>query len=156
MDIRLAHYGWRHDDLAMGIVVGIALVVGVMLVRYRPESSSWLTVGPALTLGSLYLLTTLIEGRYAARAGVTVGLGLIAIAIGGVRRLSAPLVIGTLTPIAAILIMSGPALAQLSLWLWVALGGAFLIGLAMMIERTVVTENGDRQRVIEVVAKSFR
>ena len=156
LDVRLAQYGWRHDDLAMGILVSVGLVFGVMLARYRPESSSWLTVSPALTLGSLYLLTTLIEGRFAARAGVTVGLGLIAIAVGGVRRLSAPLVIGTLTPIAAIVIMSGPALAQLSLWLWVALGGAFLIGLAMMIERTVVTENGDRQRVIEVVAKSFR
>jgi hypothetical protein len=142
-------------DLANLIAVTGALFAGTVLCRYLPTTSSWLAFGPALTWGSLYLLFTQHSSQ-PTRAGVTIGFAIVAIAIGGLRRSAAPLLIGSLTTIATIVIMVGPALAKLSLWLWVALGGAFLIGLAMLIERKVVDESGERHRVLENVLKGYR
>jgi hypothetical protein len=156
LDNNLTQYGWQSSDLAMAIIIGIMLLVGAALARSRPELSSWAYSGPPLVLAALYLLDTLPSTYAPARAGVTVGLAVMAIAVGALRRLGAPLVLGSVVTIATLLLMVGPKLAQLSLWLWVAIGGAVLLALAMMIERTVVSENGERQRVIELVMKSFR
>ncbi len=145
----------QYNDLANLFVVTGALFAGMLLCRSRPATSSWLAYGPALAWGSLYLLLTQHSSQ-PTRAGVTIGLAIVAIAIGGLRRSAAPLLIGSLTTIATIVIMVGPALAKLSLWLWVALGGAFLIGLAMLIERRVTDESGEQHRVLENVLKGFR
>jgi hypothetical protein len=60
------------------------------------------------------------------------------------------------TTIATLLVVVGPKLASLSLWLWVAVGGAFLIGLAMMIERKVTDAEGDQHRVVELIWRGYR
>ncbi len=147
--------GSQTEDLANLLGVTGALFAGMVACRYRPTISSWLAYGPALAWGSLYLLFTQHSSQ-PGRAGVTIGLAIVAIAIGGLRRSAAPLLIGSLTTIATIVIMVGPALAKLSLWLWVAVGGAFLIGLAMLIERKVVDESGEQHRVLEKVLKGYR
>ncbi len=146
--------GQRYDLPNLLVVTG-ALFGGMLLCRYRPTTSSWLAYGPALAWGSLYLLFTQHSSQ-PTRAGLTIGLAIVAIAIGGLRRSAAPLLIGSLTTIATIVIMVGPALAKLSLWLWVAVGGAFLIGLAMLIERKVIDDSGEQHRVLEKVLKGFR
>jgi hypothetical protein len=145
----------QQEDLANVLLVTGALFAGMLLCRYRPTTSSWLAYGPALAWGSLYLLLTQHNSE-PGRAGVTIGLAIVAIAVGGLRRSAAPLLIGSLTTIATIVIMVGPALAKLSLWLWVAIGGAFLIGLAMLIERKVQDESGEQHRVLEKVLKGYR
>jgi hypothetical protein len=147
--------GSLREDFANLLAVTGALFAGMVLCRHRPTTPSWLAYGPTLAWGSLYLLFTQHSSQ-PTRAGVTIGLAIVAIAIGGLRRSAAPLLIGSLTTIATIVIMVGPALAKLSLWLWVALGGAFLIGLAMLIERKVVDESGEQHRVQENVLKGFR
>jgi hypothetical protein len=147
--------GSLREDLANLLVVTGALFAGMVLCRYRSNTSSWLAYGPALAWGSLYLLFTQHSSQ-PTRAGLTIGLAIVAIAIGGLRRSAAPLLIGSLTTIATIVIMVGPALAKLSLWLWVAVGGAFLIGLAMLIERKVVEKSGEPHRVLENVLRGFR
>lgn len=149
------HYGWRNTDLAMALVVGAALLGGALLTRYRPQIRSWASFGPALGCGAVYALTTL-DVALPARAGVTIGLAIVAIAVGGLRRMAAPLMVGSVTTIATLLVMVGPKLASLSLWLWVAVGGAFLIGLAMMIERKVTDAEGDQHRVVELIWRGYR
>jgi hypothetical protein len=145
----------QQQDLANLLLVTGSLFAGMLLCRSRPTTSSWLAYGPALVWGSLYLLSTQ-HSNQPSRAGVTIGFAIVAIAIGGLRRSAAPLLIGSLTTIATIVIMVGPALAKLSLWLWVAVGGAFLIGVAMLIEHKVVDESGEQHRVLEKVLKGFR
>jgi hypothetical protein len=147
--------GWQQRDLASILLVTSALFAGMVLCRYRSNTSSWLAYGPGLAFGSLYLLLTQHSGQ-PGRAGITIGLAIVAIALGGLRRSAAPLLVGSLTTITTIVIMVGPALAKLSLWLWVAVGGAFLIGLAMLIERKVVDESGEQHRVLEKVLKGYR
>jgi hypothetical protein len=151
----LAKSAGQQQDLANLLLVTGSLFAGMLLCRSRPTTSSWLAYGPALVWGSLYLLSTQ-HSNQPSRAGVTIGFAIVAIAIGGLRRSAAPLLIGSLTTIATIVIMVGPALAKLSLWLWVAVGGAFLIGVAMLIERKVVDESGEQHRVLEKVLKGFR
>jgi hypothetical protein len=145
----------QQHDLANLLVVTGALFAGMLLCRSRPATSSWLAYGPALAWGSLYLLVTQHSGQ-PTRAGITIGFAIVDIAIGGLCRSTAPLIIGSFTTIATIVIMAGPALAKLSLWLWVAVGGAFLIGLAMLIERKVTDDAGEKHRVLENVLKGYR
>jgi hypothetical protein len=145
----------EQNDLANMLLVASALFAGMVLCRHRPATSSWLAYGPALAWGSLYLLLTQ-HGSQPGRAGLTIGLAIVAVAVGGLRRSAAPLLIGSFTTIATIVIMAGPALAKLSLWLWVAIGGAFLIGLAMLIERKVTDDAGEKHRVLENVLKGYR
>ena len=151
----VAESAGQQEDLANLLLVTGAVFAGMLLCRDRPTTSSWLAYGPALAWGSVYLLVTQHSSQ-PTRAGVTIGLAIVAIAIGGLRRSAAPLFIGSLTIIATIVIMVGPALAKLSLWLWVAVGGAFLIGLAMLIERKVTNESGEQHRVLEKVLKGYR
>jgi hypothetical protein len=59
----------------------------------------------------------------------------VAMAIGGWKRLSAPLVIGSALLTTTIVIASGSQLASLPGWSWLVLGGIALLGLAATIER---------------------
>ena len=58
------------------------------------------------------------------------------------RRLAAPLVLGTAMIATTVAAAAGPRLADLDTWVWLAVGGAALIGLAVLVERTVNGEDG--------------
>ena len=62
-------------------------------------------------------------------------IGIVAIAVGGWKRMGAPLVIGTALLTTTVIIASGAQLASLPGWTWLVLGGIVLLGVAAMIER---------------------
>ena len=51
--------------------------------------------------------------------------------------MAAPLIIGTATIGATIVVSAGPRLAELDSWMWLAAGGLGLIALAVLVERRV-------------------
>jgi hypothetical protein len=132
----LTPLGFTVADLNVTAIV-IALAVAGIFVRRLTTSSSWLAYGAALAVAAVHLIATVAEGHEPARAGVAIGIGMIAVLIGAWRRLAAPLFVGTGLVVVPTIIMAGPSLAKLSMWLWVALGGVVLIAAAVVIERAV-------------------
>jgi hypothetical protein len=132
----VAPHGITVADLNVTAIV-LALTAAGLLVRRFVTATSWLAFGPALTVAAVHLISTVSTTQQPGRAGVAIGVGVLALVVGGLRKLGAPLFIGTGLVIAPTIIMVGPALATLSMWLWVALGGAALIAAAIVIERTL-------------------
>ena len=75
-----------------------------------------------------------VNGMWATVAGISVGI--LSVGVGGIRRLAAPLVIGTGLLATSILVSAGERLSTAPAWTWIASGGAGLLVLAGMIERT--------------------
>ncbi|MCB0969891.1 MAG: hypothetical protein KDB37_23865, partial [Ilumatobacter sp.] len=71
---------------------------------------------------------------WALPAAVT--FGVTAAAIGAWRRLAAPLVAGTAITAATTFVAMGSDLRAVPTWMWLALGGVALLGIAVLIERT--------------------
>lgn len=132
----LTPYGVTGADVNVAAVV-LALLVAGYLAQRIAHTSSWLAYGPGLAVAAVHLLSTVSNTMSPARAGIAVGCGVAAVLVGGVRRLAAPLVAGTVMVGATTAIMVGPSLGKLSMWLWVALGGTVLIVAAIIVERSV-------------------
>jgi hypothetical protein len=113
------------------------LLLGVgSAVRHRHAISSWLATGPGLALVTTWLLASQIEpgADWATLSALVIGIS--ATAIGGRRRLGAPLVAGTVMVVGTLLISAGPRLATAPTWAWIAVGGTGLLILAALIERS--------------------
>jgi hypothetical protein len=131
---RLARYDFTGADLVALAVSAAMLLVGLGL-RRRQGVSTWLAYGPGLALISTWLaaVETQRGADWATMAGILIGV--VSIAIGGWRRLAAPLVIGSALLTTTVVIASGSQLASLPGWSWLVLGGIALLGLAATIER---------------------
>jgi hypothetical protein len=131
---RLARYNVTSADL-LALVVGAAMLLAGVGMRRWQVVSTWLAYGPGLALISAWVASVETSRRadWATMAGLLIGI--VAIAVGGSRRMSAPLVIGTGLLTTTVVIASGSQLASLPGWSWLVLGGVVLLALAMMIER---------------------
>ena len=98
--------------------------------------SSWLAYSPGLAMAGTWLIATQLEpGTDWATFG-TLNVATVALAVGGVRRLGAPLVLGTIMVIVTILVSAGERLAATPTWAWIAVGGVGLLVIAALIERS--------------------
>jgi hypothetical protein len=97
--------------------------------------SSWLAYGPGLALLGAWVAAVQSQrgDDWATMAGLLIGI--VAIAVGGWRRMSAPLVIGSGLLVTTVAIASGAQLASLPGWSWLVVGGMGLLGLAVALER---------------------
>lgn len=131
----IAPYGATGTDVAMAAAV-LALLGGGVVMRGRLAVSSWLAYGPGLATATAWLLASQLEPAtgWATLGGLAIGT--IAIAVGGVRRLAAPLVTGTLLLTGTIVVSAGPRLSAAPTWAWIAGGGAALLAIAAAIERS--------------------
>jgi hypothetical protein len=132
----LARYDFTGADLAALTAGAAMLLVGVGIRRWQ-SVSTWLAYGPGLALLSAWV-SAVDTGRHAdwsAMAGLLIGIT--AIAVGGWKRMAAPLVIGTALLTTTVVIASGSQLASLPGWSWLVVGGVALLGLAAAIERRV-------------------
>lgn len=131
----IAPYGATGQDLALGAAAAALLGGGVALRRVQ-QPSTWLAYSPGLGLAFAWLLVAQLgdDADWATFAGLVVGV--LAVGIGGARRLAAPLVIGTFGLVASGVISIGARLASAPTWTWIAIGGFALLCLAAMLERS--------------------
>ncbi|MAT03592.1 MAG: hypothetical protein CL424_00885 [Acidimicrobiaceae bacterium] len=122
-------------DLWMFATATVALVVGSAL-RRTTGITSWLAYGAGLTIGGLWLVGAQIDRGPVWALPAAVTLGVTAAALGAWSRLAAPLVIGTVITAATTFVAMGSDLRAVPTWTWLALGGASLLGVAVVIERT--------------------
>jgi hypothetical protein len=153
---------WTH--LATGevqVTEAYVLPVAVHLVlagararRVRPLSS-WVAYGPAIGLLGLSALDERLGGGAGWHALVAGCIGVAAVAAGGWRRLSGPLVIGTALVVSVTLHETLAAVASVPTWLWLATGGTVLLGLGVQLERTDTSPVEAGRRVVDVMTERF-
>jgi hypothetical protein len=155
----VARQAGRHGitpvDLLVVLIVMVMAAVGAVVNEARPELRSWVVAGPAIGLGATYLVGSVVAQR-AASGRLLFGLvgGVVLVGIGGIRRLAAPLVLGTATLLALLAIAAWSALGSTSVWAWLGIGGSALLTLA------VISEHGDRdtpatRRLVELVWERY-
>ena len=157
----IAPYGADGSDVAIA-AASLVLLLGGGLLRRTAGVSSWLAYSPGLGMAGTWLVATQFEaGADWATFGALI-VGVIALAVGGVRRLGAPLVLGTLLVITTIVMSAGARLAAAPTWLWIAVGGIGLLVIAALVERSErpllpVGRRSDQQRsLLEQFCEEFR
>ncbi len=155
---RAEQIGLRPADLAVSLGVILLLSAGFWIRHARIASSSWVAYGPGLLLAGAHLVSTEIASPQSGRLATALALGIVAMTIGGWRRLGAPLVIGSGLTIIALVTSFGHELAALPVWAWIATGGVLLLAVAGLIERrtpanTATGEPG--RRLVQVVWQQF-
>ncbi|SCL39512.1 hypothetical protein GA0070624_6593 [Micromonospora rhizosphaerae] len=116
---------------------GLALAAGLVALRTRPGLNSWLAFGPGLGAALLpSLVSVLVAPDPQPWRRLALGVAaLVAVLVGAVRRWQAPVLLGAaaLVPLALHELVRGWDL--LPRWIFLALGGLALIGLAATYER---------------------
>ncbi|MBI2705782.1 MAG: hypothetical protein HYX32_10910 [Actinobacteria bacterium] len=118
---------------------------------------SWVAYGPAFALLGGTALLERIGGQGTVHAIVAGAVGVIAVIMGGTRRLAAPLFLGTAILIALTgyeVFALGPH-TQVPTWVWLAVGGAILLATGIVMERhdTGPLETG--RRIVDTVHERF-
>lgn len=131
----IAPYGVTGVDFVVGVLAIVVLVAG-WFARRSQAITSWLAYGPGLALAGTWLLASQLEARSDWATFGALSVGITALAVGGWRRLGAPLVAGTIMLGATILLSAGPRLATTPTWTWIAAGGVGLLVVAALIERS--------------------
>jgi hypothetical protein len=82
----------------------LALIVGLLEIRRRPELGSWVAYGPALVAGfAPSLAIVIISDSPPLRRVLLILAGVVAVAIGALRRQKAPVVVGSVVTVIATL-----------------------------------------------------
>ena len=130
----IAPFGATGADLAMAAIAIGLLVVGAGA-RRGATVSSWLAYGPGLAIASTWSVVRQLDPTADWATVAALALGVAALAVGGWRRLGAPLVVGTVVVVASLVISAGPRLAEAPTWSWIAAGGVALLVVAGLVER---------------------
>lgn len=113
-----------------------ALIVGALALRARPALSSWVTYGPGLTAALLPSLASILVAGDQPWRRLLLGVGALVVVLAGAHwRRQAPAVLGGATLAIAALYEVVGAWDRLPRWIFLALGGLALIGLAITYER---------------------
>ena len=145
----IAPYGADGGDLALLVATAVLIGVGA-IVRGAQGVSSWLAYSPGLGMAAAWLLATQLDDASTWATLLALTIGVAATAVGGTRRLGAPLLIGTVMIVASVGISAGSRLAAAPTWLWIAAGGLGLLVLAAVVERSdrPLIVSGDSQRSV--------
>ncbi len=151
----LEPFGIDGQDLALG-AASVALILAGLAIRATIRPSTWLAYSPGLGTAVAWLLVSqnAPDGDWATLGALLVGV--VAVGIGGARRLGAPLVLGTVALVGTLLISAGPRLAAAPTWAWIAVGGIGLLTVAALVERSErpLLPIGER-REVESLVESF-
>lgn len=131
----ISPYGADGGDIALA-AVSAALVLAGWLLRRTIPVSTWLAYSPGLGMAGTWLIATQLDTRTDWATFGALIVGVLALAIGGVKRLGSPLVLGTLMVVSTIVVSAGPRLATTPTWAWIAVGGVGLLVMAALIERS--------------------
>jgi hypothetical protein len=152
----LAPFDFRGADMAVFGQGAALLLLGIGLRRWQ-RVTTWLAYGPGLALVLTWTATVQItrSADWATMAGLVIGVT--AIAIGGWRRMAAPLVMGSASLMTTVVIASTSQLASLPGWSWLVVGGMALLGMAALIERrNNGNGNGDTNGDVKAMLDRFR
>jgi len=148
-----------HDtDAYVAPLAALLVVAGFNARRANSQVGSWVAYGPAIALmGGFALVEHISDGRGWSHGLTVLAIGVIAVLIGGTRRLAAPMLLGTVLLIALIgfeCVTSSTA-SSAPRWVWPALGGSLLIAVGIAMERhdTGPVETG--RRLVDVVHERF-
>jgi hypothetical protein len=142
-------------DAYVAPVAAVLVAAGIVARRARPETSSWVAYGPAVALlGGAALLDRISEGAplHALVAGTV---GVVAVGIGGWRRLAGPLLVGTALLVATAIYESLDLTRGVPTWAWLALGGAVLLGAGLLMERREIGPVETGRRLVDVISERF-
>lgn len=140
--------------------VALMLVIGGLYSRRssgRPVSS-WLAYAPAVALlGGAGLVERLGDGSgwHAVLAGAV---GVVAVVVGGSRRLAGPLFTGTVVVVATTIHEVHGTMdtaAEVPTWAWLAAGGATLLGIGLFMERQGTGPLETGRRLVDLVSERF-
>ncbi len=157
----IAPYGADGGDVAVA-AASITLLGGGWALRRTLGVSSWLAYSPGLGMAGTWLVASQLEAGTDWATFGALAVGTVALGLGGVRRLGAPLVLGTLIVITTIVVSAGPRLAATPTWVWIAVGGLALLVIAALIERSErpllpVGRRSDQQRsLLEQFCEDFQ
>jgi len=151
--IRLADHHVVATEPYVLPVAGLLLLAGLRS-RGR-DTSSWIAYGPAVALLGGTALLERMDGGAGWHAVLAGAVGVVAVAVGGDRKLAAPLLLGT----AILVVLTGyetlDITAGLPTWIWLALGGTSLLTAGVVMERHDVGPLETGRRLVDVVADRF-
>ncbi len=133
------------------------LLTGIVFRSRTPEgeASSWLAYVPGLLLA---IGPALLERFADGSSGHALYAGTVAVAaviVGGWWRQVGPLVVGTATLAVVTVHESLAAGVDVPTWVWLASGGAALLGAAIAMERNDTSPVEAGRRVVDIVQRSF-
>jgi len=122
------------------LALGVALLVpGALRARAVPYTATWATVSPGLLLALGAPTAAVLVAPEPWRLLLVVALGVAATVAGAALRWQAPFVLGTLALLVVLVVVAAPwsgrVIAAADGWVWLATGGALLLGLGLTYER---------------------
>ena len=135
--------------------VGLQMLIAGWQVRRHDRVSSWVAYGTTIVLMGGSALLERISGGSAGHALYAGVVGATAVAVGGWRRLSAPLVVGTALLVGVSAHESLSSLASIATWMWFAAGGIALIVVGVVLEQHDQGPVEAGKRLVEVLGERF-
>lgn len=151
--LRLAEAEVGASEPYLAPVAALLLIAGL---RARSVgTSSWIAYGPVVGLLGGSALAERIAGGGGWHALFAGAVGVVAVALGGQRRLAAPLFLGTGLLVALAGYETLAITAGLPTWTWLALGGSTLLGAGVAMERHDLGPIETGRRLVDVVDERF-
>lgn len=119
----------------------------------RRSGSSWVAMAPAVGIFSLVGIAERLDGGNGWHAVATGGVAIGALVIGVDRRWAGPSLIGLLSLIGVVGIETSAYVPEVPLWIWLAVGGAALVGAGVHLERSA---DGEGTATLRSAWESFR
>lgn len=136
--------------------VALHLLVAGLLARRRDDQlSSWTAYGPGVGLLGGSALAERLAGGPGEHALVAGAVAVLAVLVGGWRRLAAPLVIGTAILLVLATAESLAYTADIPTWAWLATAGTVLLTGGVLLERSGASPLEAGHRVVDVVRERF-
>jgi hypothetical protein len=150
----LALYEVTATDLWV-LPVALQLWVAGSVARRR-GASSWISDVPPLLLITVPAIGERLVGGPAWHALLAGGVAVIAIVIGGARRLGGPLFVGGAVLVVVVAVELLVVVVDVPTWVWLAIGGTTLIAVAVAIERAGINPIELGRRAHRTVRARYR
>ncbi|MGH9113809.1 MAG: SCO7613 C-terminal domain-containing membrane protein, partial [Acidimicrobiales bacterium] len=153
--LRLDHAGVSAIEAYLAPVTVVLLAAGLRARQGAEPANSWEAYGPAVALLGVSALAERIGGGGGGHALIAGAVAVVAVAVGGWRRLAGPLVIGTGLLVAVTGYESLAVTASVPTHAWLALGGSVLLGAGIAMERADTGPLETGRRLVDVLRDRF-
>jgi hypothetical protein len=135
--------------------IALHLVVAGYFARRANNLSSWVAYGPAVVILGGAAVTERLNGGAGWHALIAGAVGLVAVLVGGERRLAGPLFLGTGLLVTTTFVEVMGQLAGVPTWAWLAAGGSVLLAAGVAMERADTTPIDATRRLVDAVTDNF-